>query len=118
MMENEIYSGKNLEFKNMCSEYQEKILDRIDTGADSGIGEPEQSIEKIIEERAFRCEWDYRGFTVVSRGGRFAALWDAGGPCIAWIDEIEENDEIEEIEEAHDYYPEYDDYPVCTGEED
>ena len=73
-------------FKDLCMQHQISRLREIDCSADAGIGDPEQSIEEIIEEFNFTFRFQWEGFTVVSSGGRFAALWDNGGPCIEWLD--------------------------------
>lgn len=73
-------------FKDLCMQYQVERLRNIDCSADAGIGDPEQSIEEIIKEFNFTFRFQWEGFTVVSSGERFAALWDNGGPCIEWLD--------------------------------
>ena len=73
-------------FFDLCAEEQERILRSSETGADAGIGAPEQSIEEICEARGFEVVFEYRGFTVaVDEDGDPVALWDNNGPCATWL---------------------------------
>ena len=73
-------------FFDLCASEQERILLKIDTGADAGIGDADSSIEEICEARGFTVCFEYRGFTVaVDAEGAPVALWDNAGPCAAWL---------------------------------